>query len=582
MALESLIHKNKTQSKSQTKSFVASQPVVQKKLSIGASDDPYEAEADTVADRVVQQINTPPIQPTTGVQLQKKCAACEDEEIRKKPLAASITSLVQKKTSHNPASQEYASTEITHEINNSLGGGSLMDHKTRSTMEQGFGNDFSQVCIHTDSTAKQLSKSLHAQAFTVGNDIFFNEGKYNPDSTQGKHLLAHELTHVIQQEHASQNTIRRTPVSTANLPTFGQLKDTCASASQISALLIQGKNSGNNSSIIAAIENVITWLIQYKSRYIKNLKGKRFTNAKDLQKVALSSCYAIRDSLLAGTGMTQNNYRELATVLHLYYSSSGSLDIGLSGWEIDNVRMLLGIDGGAKAVLQNGSDLFNNTVINGLKSGQTAQVGWFVKTQTYNDGKYSYGYHAFLIGRTATGDWFLHDQGYTPAKAFADTTKSGLKIQIQKAVKDGNYWLMFNKPSLPAVGVWLGAKLLNTRQGPQTKQGELLPNGTYLAEIDYSSWRSSDMVYSGNFLGVARTIKDSYKVVRTTTSGKGAVLIEMPRGTFLLYETNSIATHNLQADSIDKSGGGKLSTKKYYRAYLFLTDGSKEKIIKVY
>jgi hypothetical protein len=66
-------------------------------------------------------------------------------------------------------------------------------------MESRFGADFSNVKIHTGSYATQLSKDLNAQAFTVGNDVYFNEGKYQPESSEGKHLLAHELTHVIQQ-----------------------------------------------------------------------------------------------------------------------------------------------------------------------------------------------------------------------------------------------------------------------------------------------------------------------------------------------------------------------------------------------
>ena len=70
---------------------------------------------------------------------------------------------------------------------------------TKKQMEQGFGADFSNVNIHTDAEAIQMSNQLHAQAFTHGSDIYFNKGKYNTSSTGGKELLAHELTHVVQQ-----------------------------------------------------------------------------------------------------------------------------------------------------------------------------------------------------------------------------------------------------------------------------------------------------------------------------------------------------------------------------------------------
>jgi peptidoglycan hydrolase-like protein with peptidoglycan-binding domain len=75
-----------------------------------------------------------------------------------------------------------------------------MDTDTQSEMEQGFGADFNNVRIHNDAEAQDMSQNIGAQAFTHGNDIYFNQGKYNPNSDEGKHLLAHELTHTIQQK----------------------------------------------------------------------------------------------------------------------------------------------------------------------------------------------------------------------------------------------------------------------------------------------------------------------------------------------------------------------------------------------
>ena len=66
-------------------------------------------------------------------------------------------------------------------------------------MESRFGADFSGVRIHTGSGAEGLSASVSAQAFTHGNDIYFNSGKFSPGTEAGGHLLAHELTHTIQQ-----------------------------------------------------------------------------------------------------------------------------------------------------------------------------------------------------------------------------------------------------------------------------------------------------------------------------------------------------------------------------------------------
>ena len=75
-----------------------------------------------------------------------------------------------------------------------------MGDSIKGEMESGFGADFSNVRIHNNSEAHGMSKDLNAQAFTHGNDVYFNEGKYSPRSQEGKVLLAHELTHTIQQK----------------------------------------------------------------------------------------------------------------------------------------------------------------------------------------------------------------------------------------------------------------------------------------------------------------------------------------------------------------------------------------------
>jgi len=79
------------------------------------------------------------------------------------------------------------------------GGGQPLPSDVRADLEPKFGADFSGVKIHTGSTAAQLSQDVGAQAFTHGSDIYFNQGKYNPESGSGKQLLAHELTHTVQQ-----------------------------------------------------------------------------------------------------------------------------------------------------------------------------------------------------------------------------------------------------------------------------------------------------------------------------------------------------------------------------------------------
>ena len=105
------------------------------------------------------------------------------------------TGEIQEKGEANTASDEPVETAL----HASKGGGSALEEGVKQEMETGFEADFSQVRIHTGSAAVQMSNQLHAQAFTHGSDIYFNESKFDPGSSQGKHLLAHELTHTLQQ-----------------------------------------------------------------------------------------------------------------------------------------------------------------------------------------------------------------------------------------------------------------------------------------------------------------------------------------------------------------------------------------------
>src|SRR5204863_6558098 len=79
------------------------------------------------------------------------------------------------------------------------GGGSPLDRDTRGFMESRLGADFSDVRVHTDGKATESARSVQAYAYTVGNDVVFQADKYSPDSDSGQRMLAHELTHVVQQ-----------------------------------------------------------------------------------------------------------------------------------------------------------------------------------------------------------------------------------------------------------------------------------------------------------------------------------------------------------------------------------------------
>lgn len=130
---------------------------------------------------------------SSSLDINLKCSDCEEEAIQMKPLSHG-----------NPVATE----GLISELQSAKGTGQNLSENVRNEMSSKIGADFSQVKIHTDHQAIKMSRELGAKAFTHGSDIYFNEGQYNPTSRDGKHLLAHELTHTVQQTSNS-NLIQR-------------------------------------------------------------------------------------------------------------------------------------------------------------------------------------------------------------------------------------------------------------------------------------------------------------------------------------------------------------------------------------
>jgi hypothetical protein len=187
--MKTLLSKQQT-SDTGTKTEAGTASMVQCKLTVGEPGDQYEQEADAVADKVMRM-------PEQNF-VQRKCANCEEEEkkqVQRKPLSESIAPFIQTKSDSGTT----VSDSLNSKISSTQGSGSSMDSATQSFMSSRFGADFSNVKIHTGGEAVQMNRELNAKAFTTGNDIYFNEGQYQPGSDSGKHLLAHELVHTVQQ-----------------------------------------------------------------------------------------------------------------------------------------------------------------------------------------------------------------------------------------------------------------------------------------------------------------------------------------------------------------------------------------------
>jgi hypothetical protein len=99
-----------------------------------------------------------------------------------------------------------AMRDVEHSIESSRGGGHALDGGVQSQMGEALGADFSGVRVHANADADGLNRSLQARAFTVGQDIYFRQGEYSPGSSTGRELLAHELTHVVQQSPGAVQT----------------------------------------------------------------------------------------------------------------------------------------------------------------------------------------------------------------------------------------------------------------------------------------------------------------------------------------------------------------------------------------
>jgi hypothetical protein len=191
----------------------APQPMaLQAKLTVNAPGDVYEQEAERVADQVMRAgDDRPQLQRAVTLRLQR-CAACGGETPPGQPKCAACAA--KDEDEHAQAREEPGATpEVTADTQAAIeamrGGGQPLDPATRALLEPRFGHDFSQVRVHTDARAAATAQSVNALAFTVGRDIVFGGGQYQPGSNAGRRLLAHELTHVVQQGAADGNVQRQ-------------------------------------------------------------------------------------------------------------------------------------------------------------------------------------------------------------------------------------------------------------------------------------------------------------------------------------------------------------------------------------
>ncbi len=186
---------------------------IQPKLKIGAVNDPAEAEADRVADRIMRM---PEPQDSVSATdqgrhvIRRLCAECEDEvQTKADETVRRMEEDEEVMTKAGPGGPDSGGAEAAAAAVRN--GGAPLPHALRSFFEPRFGRDFSNVRLHRGSAAEEAASSINARAYTLGQNIAFGPGQFAPGSPRGKELIAHELTHTVQQSKPVSNSAEKGP-----------------------------------------------------------------------------------------------------------------------------------------------------------------------------------------------------------------------------------------------------------------------------------------------------------------------------------------------------------------------------------
>ena len=228
-----------------TGSALLRRDLIQAKLTVSQPDDRFEKEADRVADQVLRMpapaLTRPDTEaaPIRPLAIQRRCQECEEELQRQ----------LQGSATESAGLDSVAATL--------RGTGRPLDPTTRAFFEPRFGVDFSAVRIHTGTPAAASARAVNALAYTVGRDVVFSSGQYAPHSDSGRKLLAHELTHVVQQGEPSPivTSDKVEPRIQRRLVTFGTLADVNSLLTLLGprAGLTLALNPANNQAQINAV-----------------------------------------------------------------------------------------------------------------------------------------------------------------------------------------------------------------------------------------------------------------------------------------------------------------------------------------
>ena len=239
-----------------------------KALAIGRTDDPLEAEADRIAAAVTNDNRVPASFLRAPLQLSRAAASPGDGSA--------------------PAS--------VHEVLRTPG--QPLDASTRSCFETRFGHDFSQVRVHTDARAARSAQALRARAYTLGQDIVFADGRFDPGSGEGRHLLAHELAHTLQQGTRG-GSVQRQVVP----PGQDTGRDTILAAAGRQATPLEHR----------AWEVVWRMLTRYFPEYARHVSGVRYDEKEPAARASIEQKTSGGKTVQYATVIVGRNFVEHAT-----------------------------------------------------------------------------------------------------------------------------------------------------------------------------------------------------------------------------------------------------------------------------
>ncbi len=371
---------------------------------------------------------------------------------------------------------------------------------------------------------------------------------------------------------------------TGALPGYSQLGDTCGAASLVTALMIWDREHWDpnqpNSRVVTACNLILAEFALTRSAAIERwatipaasvsrrcggdhdrIREEYAKTAQDVE----TALGVIRDvGRQRGAAITELDYQQLGIALYFLWHEGGQG--GLSTTQIFNMRTTLGLQPTGvqpPGKIQSFGEIFTHPITIGLQPGQIAQVNWITNTGFL---------HMFLVGRLRSSEWFLSDQGPSPAVKFQAPTPNDLAQKVQTAT---GYWLykgtlqQATAQSLPG-SIATGVTLLAGDDGTETKAQTLIPAGAFLCAVDAGVLTTGDRVTCDAFVSRSYSLAEAQSGLRTSTGG--GVIVELPQGVFSLYTTSAVSNANVIQTVLDAgdSAGGYLTGHRFLRAWLIL------------